>query len=121
MGKPWPWLSRRKLSDQQLAAVIQHEVQQIIREAAANAKRHGGAKMLRLDMDASDDDLSIRIIDNGKGFPVAGEFDEQAISAMQARPWSVHERVKRLGGTLALRTSSNGTELSIAIPIGPMQ
>jgi signal transduction histidine kinase len=98
---------------------IQHEVQQIIREAAANAKRHGGAKRLRLDMNASDEDLSIRIIDNGKGFPVAGDFDEQAISNMQIRPWSVHERVKRLGGTLALRTSSTGTELSIAIPIGP--
>lgn len=102
------------------SASIQHEVQQIIREAAANAKRHGGARKLRLDMDASDEDLSIKIIDNGKGFPVAGEFDEQAISKMETRPWSVHERVKRLGGTLALRSSSTGTELSIAIPIGPM-
>lgn len=98
---------------------IEHEVQQIIREAAANAKRHGGAKRLRLDMDASDDDLSIRIADDGRGFPVVGEAGGQTMAEMQTRPWSVRERVKRLGGTLQLRTGTAGTELAIRIPIGP--
>jgi len=98
---------------------VQHEIQQIVREAAANAKRHGGAKLLRLEMSASDDDLSIKIVDDGKGFPVAGEFDEQKMRQMQIKPWSVHERVKRLGGTLLLRTGTMGTELSIQLPMGP--
>jgi signal transduction histidine kinase len=99
---------------------IQHDVQQIIREAAANAKRHGGANKLRLDMSASDEDLSIKISDNGKGFPVAGDFGEEEMSDLEIKPWSVHERVKRLGGSLQLRTSSTGTELGIQIPIGPL-
>jgi signal transduction histidine kinase len=98
---------------------IQHEVQQIIREAAANAKRHGHAKTLRLALDASEDDLSIRIVDNGKGFPVSRQSSQKANVATEVQPWSVHERVKRLGGSLAMRTSGTGTELSIHIPIGP--
>ena len=98
---------------------IQHEVQQIIREAAANAKRHGGASRLRLDMSATDDDLNIRITDDGKGLPTAGNIDEEAMSNMEIRPWTVHERVKRLGGSLRMRSGGTGTELAIQIPIGP--
>ena len=54
------------------------------------------------------------IADNGRGFPAgtAGDGEE----AEPASPWSVNERVKALGGTLALFSDVNGSRLTICLP-----
>jgi len=95
---------------------FEHELHQIIREAATNAARHGKATALTIEMVDNGGMLELNIADNGIGFhtttgPVNQEQQEQV------SPWSVHERVRGLGGTLSLFSGSTGSELRIRVPL----
>lgn len=95
---------------------MEHEIHQIVREAAANAARHGGATSLEIALRLDGDEIELSITDNGRGFQV--ERGDDGAPAKPASPWSVHERVKVLGGTLALRSSDKGSQLNIRLPRG---
>jgi signal transduction histidine kinase len=94
---------------------MEHEVHQIIREAAANAARHGTATKLTVVLNEMDSALELRITDNGTGFPALP--DDAASAEEQAPPWSVHERVDGLGGTLTLYSDGKGSKLTIVLPM----
>lgn len=85
-----------------------HEVQQLGREAVANAVRHGGAGRVLLEVSRRDGEIGLAIVDDGGGFPM----DKSSL-----KPWSLHERVKTLGGTMALRSDERGTRIEIALPV----
>jgi signal transduction histidine kinase len=95
---------------------IEHELHQIIREAAANAARHGRATALNIALRDGDGDLELNITDNGVGFPGTGSGGS-GDGGQAASPWSVHERVKGLGGTLSLFSGGGGSRLQIKVPI----
>lgn len=89
-----------------LPTALIFEVQQIIREAVANATRHGQARKVTIGVGmASETRISLTISDDGTGFP-AGDV----------RPRSIATRVASLGGTLALSSETGGTLLAIEIP-----
>jgi signal transduction histidine kinase len=94
---------------------MEHEVHQILREAAANAARHGKATALRFALKAADGALELGIADNGTGFPAP--VGDAAAADGQMPPWSVHERVNGLGGTLSLYSDSGGSKLTIVLPL----
>ncbi len=85
-----------------------HEVQQLAREAVANAVRHGGAQRVMFKLSRVDGELGLVIVDDGTGFPM----DRATL-----KPWSLHERVKSLGGTMALSSDHGGTRIEIALPV----
>ena len=91
---------------------VEHEVHQIIREAAANAARHGHATALHVALHNGGGDIELTITDNGVGFPSA-----QVEGGMITSPWTVHERVKALGGTLSLFSGGGGSRLQIRVPL----
>lgn len=96
---------------------MEHEVHQIIREAAANAARHGTATAMTVLLNQAESALELRITDNGTGF--AALPDNAASSEEQTPPWSVHERVEGLGGTLSLYSDGKGSKLTIVLPLDP--
>ena len=97
---------------------VEHELHQIVREAAANAARHGRATAIRVDLKRDGEEIELSITDNGVGFPTAATGGGEAPS-----PWTVHERVKGLGGTLSLFSggvgSKVGSRLQIRVPLSP--
>lgn len=96
----------------EVPAWLAHELHQLVREGAANAVRHGGAASVTITMSWSEHQICLVIADNGEGFPA-----EQG----NIQPWSMHERVKSLGGTLSLLSTNRGAKLDIRVPkgIGP--
>ncbi|HET9427065.1 MAG TPA: ATP-binding protein [Allosphingosinicella sp.] len=92
---------------------VEHELHQIIREAAANAARHGRATALHVALKDGNGDIELSITDNGIGFPSAGS----AGNGNATSPWTVHERVKGLGGTLSLFSGGGGSRLQIRVPV----
>lgn len=87
-------------------------------EAIHNAVRHGGAENIRVGITRGRTDLSIRITDDGRGFnpatapgPIHGHF---GLSSMR-------DRAARLGGTLEIRSSPAGTEVTATVPLSPSQ
>lgn len=95
---------------------LQHDIDQLIREAVANAARHGGAGTVHITVTLADGRLSLDVSDDGVGFPVSGEFDDQQLWERRLGPRSLQERVRALGGLLALATSNQGSRLAIALP-----
>jgi signal transduction histidine kinase len=85
-------------------------VRHLVREAVANAARHGKASKVSISADAGQTGLSLIIADNGSGFaaPVSG--------VASTKPWSLHERVQELGGSISLFSSERGLRLIISLP-----
>ena len=87
---------------------LAHELRQLLREAVANAVRHGGARHLKLTIFARDDMLHLQVADNGRGFPDDGPV---------LLPRSISERVAELGGSLAVKSAADGAVLRFVLPL----
>lgn len=86
-----------------------YELRQVVREAVANAVRHGNCSRMAIDLDQSDhNSLLISIADNGKGLPEASRM---------LRPQSISERIEALGGTLRIASNAGGVQLDIDLPL----
>jgi signal transduction histidine kinase len=100
-------------------ASLQHELEQLIREAVANAVRHGEAKRITIAIAEKEGLLELRIADDGNGFPVEGAFADADLRARGVGPRSLHERVQALRGTLALVSDHDtGSVLTLFLPLG---
>jgi PAS domain S-box-containing protein len=99
-----------------LAPLVRQEIYRIGREALVNAFRHSSAKRVEFELEYADNDLRMRIRDNGCG------IDPQVLQAGREGHWGLagmRERAARIGGQL--RISSNvafGTEVRLSIPGG---
>jgi signal transduction histidine kinase len=88
---------------------LAHELRQLVREAVANAVRHGQSSRVDLVLDgATQGLLQIAIGDNGKGFPASGR---------PMRPPSITERIDALGGQLRIASCEQGVRLDIELPL----
>lgn len=91
-----------------VSSAVTFEIQQILREAIANAARHGQARTIQIGLTAPEPGaLTLTITDDGKGFPADGKI----------MPRSISERVSLLGGTMHLDSSPGMTGITIVIPI----
>lgn len=89
---------------------LQLDLQQLLREAVANAVRHGGAKNIDVALDVNDNHLLLDVADDGSGFPPS--------DGMSVQPWSLKERVERANGSLRLVSAPGLTNISISLPLG---
>lgn len=89
---------------------LQLDLQQLLREAVANAVRHGGASRIDVDVGVAEDRLRLQVKDNGSGFgPQNG--------ASPVEPWSLRERVDRANGSLSLYSEPGCTNILITLPL----
>lgn len=89
---------------------LQFDLQQFLREAVANAVRHGGADRVDVDLAVNDGQLQLSVLDNGAGFP-------QPLGEGLAEPRSLKERVERAHGSLRLVTAPGATNIVISVPL----
>ncbi|MFY7835641.1 MAG: sensor histidine kinase [Novosphingobium sp.] len=88
---------------------LSHEIRQLVREAIANAARHGKCRKVVVGIAQEDGQLQLDIRDDGIGF---SEF------AAARRPRSISERVDALGGQFHLRETERGAHLEITLKSG---
>lgn len=91
------------LASQQLV----HESMQFLREAVANAVRHGQADTMRVSINRRNGNLELVFIDNGQGFDSAKPG---------VLPRSIQGRVAKLGGKIEVESRLGHTEVSLTIP-----
>jgi signal transduction histidine kinase len=89
---------------------LQLDLQQLLREAVANAVRHGGASRIDVSLTVEGDQLRFNVRDNGGGFAAAND-------GPPIQPWSLKERVERANGSLFLVSERGRTDLSISLPL----
>jgi signal transduction histidine kinase len=86
-----------------------HELRQLVREAVANAVRHGQCDRVDLALERTQEGLlQVSIGDNGKGFPATNRT---------LRPRSISERIDALGGQLRIASCEFGVRLDIELPL----
>ena len=94
---------------------LERNVRQIVREAVANAVRHGHATRIETRLSRSGGALEVEISDNGSGFPFEGELPPEEVA--DAGPSSLSERVENLGGRLRIASTPSGSRLRIKLPL----
>ena len=99
----------------QLPTQIRNEIYRIGREALVNAFSHSGAKRVELELEYSDNELCMRIRDNGCG------MDPRVVEQGRDGHWGLagmRERATRVGGLVKVFSSPTaGTEVQLSIPI----
>jgi CheY-like chemotaxis protein len=121
-------LQQAMAGDCQLELDIQHgtpagplgargaEVLRIVGQALTNARRHSGARHVRVTAGlSSDDKLCVEVTDDGKGFDEVS--DQPATRGTGLR--SMRERAALLDGELDIRSAPGaGTRLRLELPLG---
>lgn len=82
----------------------------IIKEATSNALRHSGSAQVRILVTGGFNNLSVSVIDYGRGFDVNESHTGMGLANLQQRAGDV-------GGELAIKSSSNGTTVTLVLPI----
>ncbi len=86
----------------------------VAQEALNNVCRHAGVQEVQLDLDYHSDQVSIRIVDQGKGFDPNESF-------RPPRGWGLagmRERVESLSGELRLKSAvGKGTTVEVVLPL----
>lgn len=84
-----------------------YQAQQVVREAVANAMRHGHATRIEIGLAATrDGGFTLEVQDNGSGCP----------EPESTRPRSISERVATIGGTMTFRSVPGKTCVRISAP-----
>lgn len=112
LGQQWS-VDCRISANGETAAIplrLQIDLQQLLREAVANAVRHGGATHIEVGLVVDEGRLQFSVADDGCGFP-----DAKGKSAVE--PWSLKERVERANGSLRLLSAPGSTNILISLPL----
>jgi len=93
-----------------IPGALAHEMRQVLREAVANAVRHGGASRVAIALAEENGMLRLTVADNGTGFPA----DDESL-----QPRSISERIAALGGSVEVASRPSGAELRFSLPLEP--
>lgn len=98
-------------------SVISLTIFRVIQEALSNIKKHANAKSVIINLDFSEKEISLSIIDNGVGFDLeelkSKHFDINGGFGLQ----SMRERIELLGGKFEIIShKGKGTRLTAVIP-----
>jgi signal transduction histidine kinase len=89
----------------------QLDIQHLVREAVANAVRHGDAKHVTVAMRREGDHLHLAVTDDGRGFPLPASGEPPA------PPRSLRARVRDARGDLEVRSKAGDTMILIRLPM----
>jgi PAS domain S-box-containing protein len=103
-------------TERRLAPHVELAIFRIIQEALRNVEKHASATQIEVNVEYAAEKINISIIDNGKGFKLAGEVidlpREGRLGLM-----GMKERVDLLGGKIAIASEANqGTTVLIELP-----
>lgn len=93
----------------QVPLLALHEFEQVLREAVANAVRHGDARRIEVQLRRREGEIMLEIVDDGQGFPTRPR---------PLQPRSIATRVADLGGRLDIESQPGRTALRIVLPAG---
>jgi ligand-binding sensor domain-containing protein/two-component sensor histidine kinase len=95
--------------DLKVGANVRRQVYLIFKEAINNIARHSGASRVEVGLDRADDNLALRVHDNGKGFDPAAEYEGHGLVNMR-------KRAAALGGNVEMQSAAGqGATLRVTV------
>jgi signal transduction histidine kinase len=94
------------------------EIMNLVQEALANVRKHAQATSVHVSVSRQGGMLLVVVHDDGRGFPIAGVFNLEALETLDAGPKTIRWRVRKNGGALEVETyPGQGATLSIKMPV----
>ncbi len=87
-----------------------------VQECLTNVHRHSGSPMARVELMQSDHELRLRVEDHGKGISPE-KLDEGSHGMPGVGLRGMQERARQLGGSLEVRSNSDGTVVLARFPV----
>jgi signal transduction histidine kinase len=94
----------------------QHALFRVIQEALTNVYRHAKATKVSVSLLAGADQLSLSIVDDGRGMPIASGADRDAAPLGVGIP-GMRSRIEQLGGRLEITSSPGGAVVAATLPL----
>jgi len=88
-----------------------------VQECLANVHRHSGSSSCSVKLVRDGQELQLQVEDSGSGIPKEKLANVMSSGGVGLR--GMRERVRRLGGTLAIDSNEQGTTVTIKLPIQP--
>lgn len=100
------------LPDMMMPANIRHNLLLACREAINNVIKHSRATEVRVRLEMSESDLTVKIADNGRG------FDDGKENAKRSGLTHIRERLAEIGGRCEVRSElGRGTVIQLLLPL----
>ncbi|MBI2862167.1 MAG: hypothetical protein HYX89_05045 [Chloroflexi bacterium] len=91
----------------------------ITQEALTNVRLYAQAHSVEVSLNAREDQVDLTVVDDGSGFN-PGRTMERAPLEEKFGLIGMHERVREIGGTVAITSSpGRGTAVAVALPRHP--
>ena len=85
----------------------------VLQEAVHNAAKHSGAKRIEVQLVENSGEIHLNVSDSGKGFDIEAAGQSQGLGLT-----SMRERVRLVGGTIAIGSkSTGGTTIHVRVPL----
>lgn len=107
----WDMPDLPKLEWMDAAAALQ--ILRIVQESITNVIKHARASKLRVAAAMADRHLQVTIADNGVGYDVEARARQPAGRGLR----NLHHRAEQLGAIIDMRSGSDGTVVSLRLPI----
>jgi len=102
--------------DQRHGIEIEQLVYRLVQEAFANALKHARATRVAVEIDRRGDELSVAVVDDGRGFEL--EELSTAVASGHLGLQLLHERVDLAGGTVEIDSApGRGTTVAFSVPL----
>ena len=97
---------------------IETTIFRVLQEALTNIHRHSNSKTAEVSLEYRPSEIVLKVADHGTGMPKAHlERFQNSGTAGGVGLAGMRERVMELGGTLRIKSSSEGTNVKVSVPI----
>jgi signal transduction histidine kinase len=103
-------------SELAVPAEIEQAIGFMCQEATINALKHGHPSRVSISVAASDSEIRLTVVDDGRGFPFSGRIDHDALISRNVGPVTLRERAASLKGRLAVESGARGARVEITLP-----
>ena len=104
-------------SDLAVPPPLEQAIGLMCQEATINALKHAHPSRVSISVAASDADVRLTVVDDGRGFPFSGRFDHEALVEEDLGPVTLRERASSMNGRLAVESGARGSRVEITLPI----
>ena len=103
-------------SDLSVGQEMEQAIGFMCQEATINALKHAHPSRVSISVAASDTEIRLTVVDDGRGFPFSGRLDHDTLVARNVGPVTLRERAASLKGRLAVESGTRGSRVEITLP-----